>query len=167
MSLATEVWHGTYGGYTNHACRCDECKSAGAAHRARYLSDPANRATHAAGGAANYIKNRAKRREAGNAYYASGRQRDLRYGLKPGQFDEMLSSQQNRCAICLTEFGGGLTPHVDHDHSCCSQGARSCGKCVRGLLCGSCNLTLGHSGDNVDRLRRAAEYLENKENNHG
>lgn len=30
MSLASivEPWHGTSGGYTNHACRCRDCRSA-------------------------------------------------------------------------------------------------------------------------------------------
>ena len=25
---AAEAWHGTAGGYTNHSCRCDDCKAA-------------------------------------------------------------------------------------------------------------------------------------------
>ena len=28
--------------------------------------------------------------------------------------------------------------HVDHDHSCCN-GQKTCGKCVRGIICHKCN----------------------------
>ena len=26
--MMRELWHGTPGGYTNHQCRCDECRAA-------------------------------------------------------------------------------------------------------------------------------------------
>jgi hypothetical protein len=29
---------------------------------------------------------------------------------------------------------------VDHDHACCQKKNRSCGKCIRGLLCHTCNI---------------------------
>ena len=32
---------------------------------------------------------------------------------------------------------------VDHDHSCCPESKKSCGKCVRGLACADCNFLLG------------------------
>lgn len=85
--------------------------------------------------------------------------RDRRYGLAHGQFETMLSDQNGRCAICRTAFGGGLTAQVDHDHTCCP-GQKSCGRCVRALLCSPCNRAIGLFGDDPARLRSATEYLE-------
>ena len=53
--------------------------------------------------------------------------------------------------------------HVDHDHSCCPNrggGSRTCGKCVRGFLCGPCNRALGMMRDDPQRLTRAIDYLD-------
>lgn len=79
------------------------------------------------------------------------------YGLSVEQIDGLLLVQENTCPVCLIEFVE--TPHVDHDHSCCS-GKKSCGKCVRGLLCNNCNNGLGRFEDDVNRLYRAADYLD-------
>jgi len=48
---------------------------------------------------------------------------------------------------------------VDHDHNCCA-GAHSCGKCVRGLICGNCNTALGLAHNDAATLRRLADYLD-------
>ena len=66
--------------------------------------------------------------------------------------------QVGRCASCNASLGTG-TPHVDHDHSCCP-GERSCGGCVRGLLCRSCNLAIGIANDDPAVLRSMADYLD-------
>jgi hypothetical protein len=86
-------------------------------------------------------------------------QRRLIYGLGPEQYLEMLEQQENCCDICGDEFSETRRPHVDHDHSCCP-GNKSCGKCVRALLCATCNQGLGQFKDSVERLRAAIAYLE-------
>jgi Recombination endonuclease VII len=57
------------------------------------------------------------------------------YGLTQEQFDRLLEVQGHACAMCHEPFDGGQLIHVDHDHACCQKRSRSCGKCVRGLLC--------------------------------
>lgn len=58
--------------------------------------------------------------------------RSYRYGVSPEQYNGMLLTQNNTCAICKNPFI--KTPHIDHCHTT--------GK-VRGLLCGPCNTGLG------------------------
>lgn len=63
-----------------------------------------------------------------------------RYGLTADAYDELLASQDGRCKICR-KLPRKNRLHVDHDRACCP-GPTSCGKCVRGLLCVSCNSKL-------------------------
>lgn len=82
------------------------------------------------------------------------------YNITLAERDEILAAQGGACAICRTtepEGQGGW--HVDHDHRCCP-GSRSCGKCIRGLLCSRCNPMIGMARDDRDVLRAAVEYLE-------
>jgi hypothetical protein len=69
-----------------------------------------------------------------------------RYGLAEVRFNQMLEDQGYACAICREPFTRQL-PRVDHDHNCCKVPpngvSRSCGECVRGLLCVRCNTWLG------------------------
>ena len=81
------------------------------------------------------------------------------YGLTFEEFDAMLSSQDNACAICGTREpsknrGRTRRFHVDHCHKT--------GK-VRGLLCKSCNIALGEIGDNIHTLKSMIQYLESHE----
>ena len=148
MKTAVETWHGTLNGYTTRACRCAECSAVAAEYRANY-----------------YAANRKKAAERKAIYYAKNRDwlveraRDAKYNLAPGQFDAMVLAQDNKCAICDSGFTAESKPHVDHDHACCS-GWKSCGACIRGLLCRACNRALGILEDDVARVRRAAAYLE-------
>jgi len=57
------------------------------------------------------------------------------YRLRPADLEALREAQDDACALCRRRFDEAHVPHVDHDHRCCA-GERSCGKCVRGLLCG-------------------------------
>jgi hypothetical protein len=82
------------------------------------------------------------------------------YGITADQYDAMAAAQDNRCAICRTDTPGGKGRwHVDHDHACCDS-RRSCGGCIRGLLCLRCNSGLGFLRDDAGLLRAALTYLE-------
>lgn len=79
------------------------------------------------------------------------------YGITREDFILMLDSQDYRCAVCSTAIDEP-TARIDHDHRCCSS-RRSCGKCLRKLLCGSCNKGLGMLQDSPDILEAAAQYV--------
>ena len=68
---------------------------------------------------------------------------------------EQIYALPNFCMVC----GSTNKLFVDHDHSCCS-GDRSCGECVRGVLCRNCNLGLGFLQDNIDVMELAIKYLK-------
>lgn len=81
------------------------------------------------------------------------------YGISPEQYQHMLKEQDYKCSICLTELLQQVrSPAVDHDHSCCS-GAKSCGRCVRGIICFNCNGGLGNFKDDISSLMAAVEYM--------
>lgn len=81
-----------------------------------------------------------------------------RYKITEEIYDRMLLEQDNCCLICHSEFVPDMRKHVDHDHACCP-GVDTCGKCIRGVLCSTCNRGLGNFKDNPEFLVRAAEYL--------
>jgi len=104
------------------------------------------------------MRHRERQREAGTLY-ENERRRWMRsnYCLTPETFAEILESQGNACAICRTTTPGGERSwHIDHDHACCST-IRTCGKCVRGILCSHCNTRLAWF---ERRGPAAAAYLE-------
>ena len=75
-----------------------------------------------------------------------------RYDLTIDEYEQMYESQNKKCAICDKEYklGGMGGLYVDHCHETNK---------VRGLLCNSCNSSLGKFGDNIEMLQRAIDYL--------
>jgi hypothetical protein len=81
------------------------------------------------------------------------------YDMSIDDYERLLRAQGGRCAVCGTQdpvlprgsSSSGLTFAIDHDHQTGQ---------IRGLLCTPCNLGIGNLGDDPERLRRAAAYLD-------
>jgi hypothetical protein len=89
------------------------------------------------------------------------------YNITSVDYDKMLNEQNDRCAICGgTDTGMPNVDYfcIDHDHSCCSTD-KTCGKCIRGLLCNVCNSLVGFSKENVGILLKTIEYLNTHNKN--
>lgn len=82
-----------------------------------------------------------------------------KFRLTVEEYQVIFDQQQGRCAICHQELQEGRYLHVDHNHACCPQ-TKSCGKCIRGLLCFRCNTLLGNARDDIHILAGAIEYLK-------
>ena len=83
---------------------------------------------------------------------AKDKRRCAKYGMKPGQYAKMLEEQGKLCKICSRS----KRLVIDHCHAT--------GR-VRGLICYKCNYMLGCARDIPEILRKAAEYLEQKDAN--
>lgn len=69
------------------------------------------------------------------------------YGITVEEYDRQMATSDD-CQIC------GSTDRLVYDH-CHVSGD------FRGVLCHTCNLAIGHLGDDLDGLRRAFNYLSN------
>lgn len=79
-----------------------------------------------------------------------------RFNLTVDQYGRLNRRFDGCCWRCkkpeIAKGPGGIVQRlsVDHDHGCCPAD-RSCGRCIRGLLCVSCNFVLGRiDGGQVD-----------------
>lgn len=90
-------------------------------------------------------KQKRRKADALRSYYAKDRRRAYlrRYGITPEQFQTMWDNQNGCCAMCFKPFKSVSDAAIDHDHDCCPESCRSCGKCIRGLLHSVCNQKLG------------------------
>lgn len=117
-------------------------------------------------GSAEWQENRNKRNAQyqDNIEFARHRSVVYKYGIPFEKYQEMFESQGGKCAICnrhRDEFQKNFA--VDHDHSCCKTtrgNPRTCGRCVRALLCVNCNQGLGCFRDDKESLSSAINYLQ-------
>lgn len=88
-----------------------------------------------------------------NQWYENNKDRYLLrvYGITEKEFEDKISHQSGRCAICSSIFTSTKHTHIDHNHTT--------GK-VRGLLCSRCNHLLGHAKESLQTLQNAVEYLK-------
>jgi hypothetical protein len=81
------------------------------------------------------------------------------FGIYLEDYNSMLENQNHLCKICnKAETARSNTGYVkdlavDHCHKT--------GK-IRGLLCQSCNVGLGHFDDSLDKLESAIKYLKGR-----
>lgn len=74
-----------------------------------------------------------------------------RYGINQEDYDNLLESQNYKCAICKRDSREmAYFLHVDHCHE---------NGHVRGLLCSPCNVFLGIMKDDVSLISNAITYL--------
>lgn len=73
------------------------------------------------------------------------------FGLTAEQYEAMVVAQDGHCAQCVRRDLPEKRLAVDHDHKT--------GR-IRGLLCADCNRGIGLFGDDPERLRAAADYLD-------
>lgn len=140
--------HGTRSRYAK-GCRCDACKAANTDYMREYAARNPRAEYQKEYRLRNLDRERANKRrwrEENPESNAAARQRHRAaqpwrgHHLSRQRYNEMLAAQDFRCAGChqsLDEYGRPFD--VDHDHGCCDS-RYSCGKCIRGLLCRSCNL---------------------------
>lgn len=138
-------WHGTTNGYTNHCCRCEDCRAV-----FREYSNVRRKRPEVA------ERIRAGARENAKLPHVRHAKRARNYGLTPEELTALLDA--GVCSACGTTEPGFHGWSVDHDHSCCDTDS-SCGECVRGILCRTCNVALGQVGDNIDHLEALLQYL--------
>ena len=138
-----EAWHGTPGGYSNHKCRCPECRLAWNGYSRklqarRRASGRFDGIEH--GGKAYDLGCRCQECKTANALRSSQR-RILKHGghQKP---------EDGLCECCRKLPRSGL--NLDHDHATGE---------FRGWLCHSCNTGIGKLGDSVEGLEQALAYL--------
>ena len=82
-------------------------------------------------------------------YYQTYRKYNM-YGITRENYVSLIENQENKCKICEVEFITENDIRIDHNHDTNK---------VRGLLCHSCNVAIGHMKDDVTLLKKAIEYL--------
>ena len=74
------------------------------------------------------------------------------YGITLKQWENIFDSQGCKCAICGSSEPNHSSGQFVVDH--CHEFGQ-----VRGILCGNCNIMLGHAKDNINTLFDGAMYL--------
>ncbi|MFJ3083049.1 endonuclease domain-containing protein [Streptomyces halstedii] len=77
-----------------------------------------------------------------------------KYRVSAPQYEAMLSRHGGLCWICQDR----KATCVDHDHACCPT-EKTCGRCVRGMLCPRCNTALNELEAAEGWLKKASAYL--------
>lgn len=84
------------------------------------------------------------------AEYMFGYRLRRNFNITLEQYLAIEAQQGGVCKLCrqpetwvAKPSGKVMRLAIDHDHRCCSGRSKSCGKCIRGLLCNRCNYLVG------------------------
>ena len=98
-----------------------------------------------------------------NKEHVFARELKNRFNITIEQFRGIIAKQGGKCGIPLCpkrpKEGEIAFWHVDHDHDCCP-GKKSCGNCVRGILCRTCNAGMGQFYHNTELMDDVVAYLK-------
>ena len=78
-----------------------------------------------------------------------------KYSLTYEEYEAYMALHDWCCDVCSSE--DDLC--IDHDHACCP-GKNTCGKCIRGVLCRTCNSALGYIKDDLQSAINLVRYLK-------
>ena len=141
------IAHGTPSSYSNHKCRCDECREAwnvACARKKRERVGMIMPTDMEHGRESGYQRGcRCEKCKRAHADYRIERD----YNRKSGTVAKMREDQQGLCACCFKE----ARLVIDHIHGT---------KHIRGLLCVGCNTAIGKLGDALEGVMRAVDYLK-------
>lgn len=131
----SEFWKRSTRGKTGYQHKCKEC------FREYYQKNKERRNQYVRGWSA---RNKEKIRD--------NRRKNI-FKITPEEFNSRIEAQEGKCLICYSVFSTIKKPVIDHNHS---------NNKIRGILCNSCNYSLGIFQDSIPRLQRAILYLENE-----
>ena len=79
------------------------------------------------------------------------------HNITPMAYMELIAIHNGACALChYKPEKSEKVLQIDHDHKCCldlDKISKTCGKCIRGLLCYNCNAMIGHYEKNKGDLK--------------
>lgn len=86
------------------------------------------------------------------------------YELEPEEYDALYEYQGGRCALCRVARGKSKRLAVDHDHHQAlldgHDPAKGCRRCIRALVCSSCNDVLAHARSMSTFFELGVAYLK-------
>ena len=78
-----------------------------------------------------------------------------KHGISEEDYKRMLGIHDGKCHSCRER----PATDIDHNHECCTK-SKSCGKCIRGILCMQCNTALGLLGTSPEKIEKLAKYIK-------
>lgn len=90
-----------------------------------------------------------------NPHASRYRNLKVKYGITREEYEELEKKQQGLCGICGKPERSNRSKYLSVDHN------HTTGK-VRGLLCFACNTALGKMEEDLERMQRMIQWVQNR-----